>query len=234
VDLLGSHPQQRWWLGMTHFYLAMNHLVQGDFEAALAEANRADAIGKNIGDPRLQTYAAFTVGWVEATRRNDAAAVAACQRSLEQAPDRVSRAYASMVLGFALIGQGDHAQARTTLEPMVAELEGFAFPQWHGFAAALTAEAYRLDARHDVAGTLVERALDVMTRAHYWYGVAFAQRVAARIALDRGACDKATAAFDDAAGTFERIGAQFEAQQTRDERDRLNGAIRNPRSGTTP
>ena len=226
LDLLRAHPQQRWWLGMTHFYLAMNHLVQGDFEAALAEANRADAVGKEIGDPRLQTYAAFAVGWVEATRGNDAAAVAACQRSREQAPDRVSRAYASMMLGFALIGQGDHAQARTILEPVVAELEGFAFPQWHGFAAALTAETYRLDARLDVAGTLVERALDVMTRAQYWYGVAFAQRVAARIALDRGAWDEATATFDDAARTFERIGARFEAQQTRDERGRLNGAIK--------
>ena len=71
LRLLRAHPQQRWWLGMTHFYLAMNHLVQGDFEAALAEANRADAVGKEIGDPRLQTYAAFTVGWVEATRRNE-------------------------------------------------------------------------------------------------------------------------------------------------------------------
>ena len=104
---------------------------------------------------------------------------------------------------------------------MVAELEGFALPQWHGFAAALTAETYRLDARLDVAGTLVERALDVMTRAQYGYGVAFAQRVAARIALDRGAWDEATATFDDAARTFERIGARFEAQQTRDERDRV-------------
>ncbi len=221
LDLLRAHPQQRWWLGMTHFYLAMNHLVQGDFEAALAEANNADDVGKEIGDPRLQTYAAFAVGWVEATRGNDAAAVAACLRSREKAPDRVSRAYASMVLGFALIGQGDHGQARTILEPVVAELEGFAFPQWHGFAAALTAETYRLDGRLDVAGTLAERALDVMTRAQYWYGVAFAQRVAARIALDRGARDEATAKFDDAARTFERIGARFEAQQTRDERDRL-------------
>jgi tetratricopeptide (TPR) repeat protein len=219
---------------MTHFYLAMNHLVQGDFEAALAEADTADAVGKEIDDPRLQTYAALAVGWIEATRGNDEAAVAACRRSREQAPDRVSRAYASMMLGFALIGQGDHAQARIILEPTIAELEGFAFPQWHGFAAALTAETYRLDARLDVAGTLVRRALEVMTRAQYWYGVAFAQRVAARIALDRGAWDEATARFDDAALTFERIGARFEVQQTCDERDRLNDAIRNPRSGTTP
>ena len=82
--------------------------------------------------------------------------------------------------------------------------------------------------------TLVERALDLMTRAQYWYGVAFAQRVAARIALDRGAWDEATATFDDATRTFERIGARFEAQQTRDERDRLNGAKGNRQSATSP
>jgi len=125
------------------------------------------------------------------------------------------------ILGFALIGQDDHNQARTILEPIVAELKGFALPQWHGFATALTAETYRLDARLDVAGTLVERALDLMTRAQYGYGVAFAQRVAARIALDRGAWDEATATFDDASRTFERIGARFEARRTRDERNRV-------------
>ncbi len=127
VDLLRAHPQQRWWLGMTHFYLAMNHLVQGDFEAALAEANSADAIGKEIGDPRLQTYAAFTVGWVEATRRNDAAAVAACQRGLEQAPDRVSRAYASMILGLALIGQEDHEPGANNSRTDSCGTEGICF-----------------------------------------------------------------------------------------------------------
>ena len=47
---------------MTHFYLAMNHLLTGRFEAALEETARADAVGKEIGDPRLQTYAGFTAG----------------------------------------------------------------------------------------------------------------------------------------------------------------------------
>ena len=46
---------------------------------------------------------------------------------------------------------------------------------------------------------------------------------------DRRRWDEGTATFDDATRTFERIGAWFEAQQTCDERDRLNGAIGNPR-----
>jgi len=35
------HRDQRWWLGMAHFYLAVNHLLTGDFEEALTEAGRA-------------------------------------------------------------------------------------------------------------------------------------------------------------------------------------------------
>ena len=68
VALLTPRHDQRWWLGMTHFYLAMNHLLTGRFDAALGEAARADEVGREIGDPRLQTYAGFTVGWVETTR----------------------------------------------------------------------------------------------------------------------------------------------------------------------
>lgn len=217
VRLLRTRPTQRWWLGMAHFYVAMNYLIQGDFEAALGAAGKADEVGREIGDPRLQTYAGFTAGWVEATRGNHETAVAACRRSREQAPDRVSRAYASMLLGYALLGLGDYVQARTILEPIVAELEGFGFPQWHGFAAALTAETYRLDDRLDLAATFVGRALEVMTRAQYWYGVGFAERVGGRIARDRGALEEAAIAFERSAHTFERIGAAFEAQRTRSE-----------------
>jgi len=65
--LLEHLPDQRWWLGMTHFYLALNHILRGDFERALAESARAEDVGKDIGDPRLQTYAGFAVGWVKSS-----------------------------------------------------------------------------------------------------------------------------------------------------------------------
>src|SRR5688572_8664612 len=92
IDLLAPLADQRWWLGMSHFYLAMNHLLTGDYECALAEADRADAVGKQIGDPRLQTYAGFTTGLIEIERGASAAAVEVTRRSLSLAPDRVSRA----------------------------------------------------------------------------------------------------------------------------------------------
>jgi tetratricopeptide (TPR) repeat protein len=224
VRLLTPRRQQRWWLGMAHFYIAMNHLLTGEFDAALEAAARADEIGKDIGDPRLQTYAGFSSGWVEASRGNHEAAVALCRRSREQAPDRVSRAYASMIFGYALLGHGDHAQARLVLEPIVHELEGFGFPQWHAFASALAADACRLDGRFDTAKVFVDRAVEVATRARYWYGVGFAHRVGARLARDRGMLAEAAAALERAAGTFDRIGAAFESARTRGEMAALTTA----------
>jgi hypothetical protein len=60
-------------------------------------------------------------------------------------------------------------------------------------------ETYRLDGALDVAETLVERGLDVARQARYWYAVGFAERIAGRIARDRGCRDESAAAFDRAA-----------------------------------
>jgi tetratricopeptide (TPR) repeat protein len=202
-------------------YVAMNHLLAGSFEAALAEAARADAVGREIGDLRLQTYAGFTTGWVEASRGDHATALAMCRRSLDQAPDRVSRAYASMVLGYALLEAGDYSGARERLEPIVAELESFGFLQWHAWTSILAGEAYRLDGALDIAEALVTRGLEVATQAPYWYAVGFAERIAGRIARDRGNREESVAALDRALDTFERIGARFEEARTRQEAVRI-------------
>jgi tetratricopeptide (TPR) repeat protein len=214
IRLLRACPDQRWWLGMAHFYVAMNHLLTGEFEAALAEATNADTVGKEIGDPRLQTYAGFTAAWVEASRGDCETALAVCRRSLEQAPDRVSRAYASMFLGYALLEAGDHRAARDQLVPIVTELESFGFPHWQAWASTLTGETYRLDGALDVAATFVERGLETAKQARYWYAVGFAERIAGRIARDRGYREESVAALDRALDTFERIGARFEAKRT--------------------
>ena len=159
----------RWWLGMAHFYLAMNHILAGSFDAALAEASRAHAIGEEIGDPRLQTYAGFMAAWVEASRGNCESALTICRRSRELAPDRVSHAFASMILGYSLLQAGDHAAAREQLESLVTEFESFGFPQWQAWASTLTAETYRLDFWLDIAAAWciydVSRYIDIRSIA---------------------------------------------------------------------
>jgi tetratricopeptide (TPR) repeat protein len=206
---------------MAYFYIAMNHLLAGSFDAALAEAAHARVVGEDIGDPRLQTYAGFMAGWVEASRGNCERAVAVCRRSEKQAPDRVSRAYASHILGYALLEAGDHRLARERLEPLVAELESFGFPQWQAWALTLTGEAYRLDGDLDVAASFVERGRRLAMHTRYRYAVGFAERIAARIERDRGRLAEASAAFDRALQTFAQIGARFEEARTRREAERL-------------
>ena len=185
VRLLQQLPEQRWWLGMAHFYLAVNHLIAADYDAALAEAARADACGREIGDPRLPTYAGYATGWVEATRGNTAAAIAACRASFERAPDRVSRAYASLFLANALLGAREHGEARRCLEHALPELETFSFPQWHGLAAVLMGEADRQAQRLDAAAAWISRGVEIASRAGYKYALDRAAGIAERIESDR-------------------------------------------------
>jgi DNA-binding winged helix-turn-helix (wHTH) protein/tetratricopeptide (TPR) repeat protein len=187
IQLLGTLPEQRWWLGMAHFYLAMNYLLTHDSVAALAEAARANAVGKEIGDPRLQTYAGFTTGWIEIERGRSSAAVAVVQGSLEQAPDRVSRAYASMILAYALLETGKHEEAAARLQGTIAELESFAFPQWHSLASILLAEAQRLSGQFDEAARWNASGIELASRANYRYAIDLGRRVRERIERDRAA-----------------------------------------------
>lgn len=124
-----------------------------------------------------------------------------------------------MFAGYALLEKGEPAQARERLEPVVAELEGFGFPQWHALAATLLGESWRLLGRLDEADASVQCGLRTATRAGYWYAVGLSHRVAGRIARDRGAAAAASHEFQQALETFERIGAAVERARTRAELD---------------
>jgi DNA-binding winged helix-turn-helix (wHTH) protein/tetratricopeptide (TPR) repeat protein len=187
VDLLEPLADQRWWLGMAHFYVAMNYLLTGDFEAALAAATRADAVGREIGDPRLQTYAGFITGWIEIARGRSRDAIAIARRSLEQAPDRVSRTYAAMILAYAFLEAGEHTEAAARLEDIVTELESFSFPQWHGLATILMGEAKRRAGCLEEAARWTARGREVAAHANYRYAIDLAQRITDRIAQDESA-----------------------------------------------
>lgn len=153
--------------------------------------------------------------WVEGSRGNGEAAIALCETSRDRAPDRVSRAYATMLLGFATLEHGDARRARLLLEPVAEELEEFGFPQWHGWARAQAAEALRMEGRFEEALAAARRGLEIASQARYWYAAGFARRVIGRIAIDAGRLGEADVELGEARGTFERIGAAFEAGRTR-------------------
>lgn len=184
VRILCLHPDQWWWLGMAHFYLAMNHVLAGDFDAARAAARRVDDIGQEMGDPRLRNYAGWITGWAELSQGRYEAAIAVCRASLEHAPDRVSRAYASLILAFALLENGEHEEALERLHPTLVELGAFPFPQWEALASVLIGEGLRLDRRLDEAREATRRGIEIASRVGYQYVVSLGEQFAARIARD--------------------------------------------------
>jgi len=213
VSLL-ERTGERWWLGMTHFYVGLNYMSIGRFELALEILARCHTIGETIGDPRLQSYAAWITGWVYALRGEWEAAIDESQRSLKRAPDLVSAAYASAFLGYAYLEKGDGAQAIPLLEQAVQQLGQFGFRQFQGWFLTLLGEAYLLDARIAEARDLALQGLDITRDAKYWVGVGWSQRALGRIAQASGAHSEAKSHFNEALDTFSSIAARFEVGRT--------------------
>src|SRR5207247_8817813 len=61
-----ERTREPYWLGMTRFILGMNYAFVGQFDAALAEAAKVEPLGLAIGSRRLQCYAAWARGGMNA------------------------------------------------------------------------------------------------------------------------------------------------------------------------
>ena len=196
---------------MAYYYVALNWLLAGQFDAAFAATGRA----RDVGDARLQSYADFTTGWGQACRGEGQAAIDTCRRGFELAPDPVSRVYTSLFLGHAYLEHGEVGPAPGELEPAIVQLERFGFPHWHGLAATMIAEAQRLTGHLDRAADYARLGLEITTRVQYRLGTGLAHRALGRVARsDRRLADAASCLLD-ALTTFDSIGARFESARTR-------------------
>lgn len=215
VAQLERTPGERWFLGMTHVYVAFTYVLTGAFDDALRAAARVQAVGETIADPRLGCYAAFTEGWVHAMRGDGESALEACERSRKLSTDPVSHAYASGFLGYVHVDRGEPGEAIPLLEHVVEELVRFGFPQFHGMFTTALADAYRLAGDAAQAQTLAHRGLEIAQGCGYLFGVGYAQRVLARIARSADALDEAESELTEALETFQSIGAEFEVARVR-------------------
>ena len=127
-------------LGMAYFVLGLNALSLGCFEQALEAAARVDAIGAATADRRLQTFAAWTTGWIQATRGEWEAGIASCQRALERSSDPLNTAFAMGWLGYAYLEQGDLVRAMPALEQAVQSLHQFGYRRLEGLYTTLMGE----------------------------------------------------------------------------------------------
>src|SRR5262249_4104032 len=136
VSLLLERTPERWWLGQAHWAVAVNYYFMGAFAQALEAAAQAHALGEALGDPRLQSYAAWTIGLIETTRGEWEAGIAACHRSVAHSPDPLNTAVALGFLGQAYLESGNTAAATAALEQAVQYMSQFRFRQLHGWYLA--------------------------------------------------------------------------------------------------
>ncbi len=204
----------RWWLGAAHWGVAFNHGFVGEFERGLAAAREAQRVGEAIGDPRLQAYAAWTIGWLEAARGHGEIGVEACRRSLEHSPDPVNTGDALSFLGGAYLELGDSRQAVPLLEDAVERWTRFQHRPMLGWFTAVLGEACLLAGNAGRARELAERGRGIADGVGFKYATGWACRVLGRLARLEGRADEAERELEAGLAAFRAIGARFEAART--------------------
>ena len=200
---------------MAHWAVGLNCTVLGELPLAIESFGRAAGVAAEIGDPRLGSYAAFGTGFVHAAAGDGPAAIEACRRSVEHAPDPVNRSYATAFLGLAHLVNGEAERAIALLEPVVEELARFGFRQPQGWHLAMLAEAYLAIGAVDRAHATAEEGLRLTTESGYRHGMGWARRALGRVASARGTPEAAVLHFQTALGLFVSIEAKLEGALTR-------------------
>jgi DNA-binding SARP family transcriptional activator len=203
------------WLGQTWWVLGLLLYLRGEFGAALQALEQVEAVARRMGgEPRLSSFAAWTVGLILATRGQWDEGIERCRRSLAEAPDPVNTALARGRLATAYLEKGEAAEARPLLEQAVEQLARFRFTQVQGLYTAFLAEARRLTGDAPGAREAAERALVLTRDSRYPFGLACARRVLGRVALTAGELEAAAAELAEALAIFASIDARFEVART--------------------
>jgi tetratricopeptide (TPR) repeat protein len=202
-------------LGMAHLYLGINQMLLGDFATALEAMVRVRALGEAIGDPNLQSYAAWVSGWLHAMRAEWEQGITLCQQSLARSPHPLNTVLALSMLGYAYLEQGEPGQAIPLLEQAIQHTRQFQHRRLQGWAMILLGEAYRLQGDLEQARHLAGQGLDITQEVAYWPGVGVAQRTLGRIAQASSGLPEATQYLQAALDTFAAMPARYELARTR-------------------
>src|SRR5262249_7133731 len=127
---------------LANWIVGINHITTGDFERALKVVAQAQAAGEAIGDPRIQSYAAWTRGWIHALRGEADTAINICQQALAASLDPVNTAVVTAHLGHAYLEKGDVDRAMPLLEQAVAMMSQFRFRRLQGRVLTFLGEGY--------------------------------------------------------------------------------------------
>ncbi|MFQ5899760.1 MAG: sigma 54-interacting transcriptional regulator, partial [Candidatus Methylomirabilia bacterium] len=225
--------EERWWLGHAHWNAGQSYTQIGQFEPALEALARAQAVAEAMGDPRLQSFAAWVSGVIHAAMGEWEAGVSACQRSFERSPDPFNRAITMGWLGFTYLEKGDVAHAIPLLEQAAQRLGQFGFRQFQGWFAVFLADAYRVNRQIERALDLAIQGLEISRGANFWVGVGWARQTLGRIAQARGELPEAESHFNQALQTFASTQSRYELGRTRMELALLARARGNQEAAAT-
>src|SRR5262249_48236485 len=202
-----------WLLGIAYIFLGINYVLKGDFGPALEAVAEASAIGEAIQDRSLQSYTAWIVGWVHATRGDWDMGITACQKSLVCSPAPLKTPLAPGGLGNASVGQGNAAQAIPILQQAAEQTQRFRHQPLQAWMTTLLAEAYLVQGDLERARPLALQALDIARAINNAWGVGLAQHTLAHIAHARGALAEVATHLTEALHTFIAMPAQFKVGQ---------------------
>jgi predicted ATPase len=201
-------------MGLAYFVLGLNCLLFGDCDRALEAEAQADAIGQELGDPYLQSFAAWATGWGQAMRGEWEASRAACQRGLELAPDPLSTALALGCLGHTYLEQGIPGEAVPCLEQAIETMRQCQYQRLESLYTTFLSEAHYLHGDLDQAQALACQGLAMAEAAQYRVGIGWAQRALGKIARARGTLAEAAQLLGQALTGFTALPAHFEAART--------------------
>jgi tetratricopeptide (TPR) repeat protein len=210
-----ERTDERWWLGQSLCWQGINRYFMGQLDEALACAADGFAIGEQLGDHRLQSYAAWNRAWFSATRGDGQEAIDWGHRSIALSPDPLNNAFSFGWTGYAYLENGDAEQAIALLGQSIELLAGMRYSRLVGWFKGWLAEAHLLAGDVARAQTEATLGLQISRETGFAWAVGLAQRALGRIARARGDLGEARRRLGDALATFEQTGSRFDAKRTR-------------------
>jgi DNA-binding NtrC family response regulator/tetratricopeptide (TPR) repeat protein len=205
---------ERVWLGQAEWFLGLGQAFRGEFEPALEGLARVEALGRELDDANLMSYAAVTIGDLRAMLGEGPAGIADCRRGVERSPDPLNRTVALAYLGHAYLETGDAAAAIPPLDEARRRLGEFGIRQMEATFTTWLGEACLLNGDVARARELAEHGLAVARAGGYRAALGFAERFLGRVLQAEGRLPEARRQLAEALRSFEESEARFEVGRT--------------------
>jgi tetratricopeptide (TPR) repeat protein len=205
----------RWWEAQLRLFLSLAFLHAGDLAAAAGSISRGQAIGDELGDVRLQSYARWNIALLEASRLETERAIDIARTAVEMSPDPLNTAFATGSLGFALVEHGEPAAAIPWLQKSSAMLYEFGVLRTAAWMQGYLAEALLGTGDLPAAEAEAEAALETSRITRHLWSEGRALRARGRIASAAGRPETARESLTEALEIFKGFGGRLDAAVVR-------------------